>query len=202
MVRAIGPAVSARLARRSPRPPKPPREEPPTPPARVPWVEVKPGTGPRHLAFHPSGKNVFVVNELNSTVTTFARDPEKGSLKELLTLSTLPANFAGTNSSADIHVSPSGRFLYCSNRGHDSIAIFAIDERHGALTAIGHQSTLGSWPRNFAVDPSGRFLLVANQKSDTVVVFRIDQRNGLLSSTGQVLEVPSPVCLKFTAPFS
>ena len=171
-------------------------------PAAQPWVQVKPGTGPRHLAFHPGGKNVFVVNELNSTVTTFARDPEKGSLKELLTLSTLPANFAGTNSSADIHVSPSGRFLYCSNRGHDSIAIFAIDPRHGALTAIGHQSTLGSWPRNFAVDPSGRFLLVANQKSDSIVVFRIDQRNGLLSSTGQVLEVPSPVCLKFTAPFS
>jgi 6-phosphogluconolactonase len=167
-----------------------------------PWVQVKPGTGPRHLAFHPSGKHVFVVNELQSTVTAFARDPEKGSLAELQTLTTLPKDFTGANTSADIHVSPNGRFLYCSNRGHDSIAMFMIDQRHSTLTPVGHESTRGMTPRNFAIDPSGAFLLVANQKSDNIVVFRIDQRTGRLTSTGQTVEVPSPVCLKFTDPFS
>lgn len=167
-----------------------------------PWVQVKPGAGPRHLAFHPSGKYVFVINELHSTVTAFTRDRGKGSLKELQTLSTLPADFTGTNSSADIHVSAGGRFLYCSNRGDDSIAIFTINPRNGALTPVGHESTRGATPRNFAVDPSGSFLLVANQKSDNIVVFRVDQRTGLLAATDHMVEVPSPVCLKFTAPLS
>jgi 6-phosphogluconolactonase len=170
-------------------------------PAETPWVQVKPGTGPRHLTFHPSGRYVFVLNELPSTVTVFARDPEKGSLKELQTLTTLPQDFTGPNTGADIHVSPDGRFLYGSNRGHDSIAIFAINPR-GGLTPVGHESTRGRTPRNFAIDPSGAFLLVANQKSDKIVVFRIDQKTGRLSSTGQIAEVPSPVCLKFTSPFS
>ena len=171
-------------------------------PNEQPWVQVKPGAGPRHLAFGPSGKYVLVLNELHSTVTTFARDPGKGSLKELQTLSTLPKDFTGTNTSADIHVSPDGRFLYCSNRGHDSIAIFTIDPRHGALTSVGHEFTRGMTPRNFAIDPTGRFLLVANQKSDNVVVFRIDERRGRLSPTGHIAGVPAPVCLKFTDPFS
>lgn len=171
-------------------------------PDEPPWVQVKPGTGPRHLVFHPSGNYVFVLNELSSTVTAFTRDPEKGSLAELQTLTTLPKDFTGTNTSADIHVSSDGRFLYCSNRGHDSIAIFTIDPRHGALTSVGHESTRGMTPRNFALDPTGAFLLVANQKSDNIVVFRLDQKTGRLSSTDQVGEVPSPVCLKFTAPFS
>jgi 6-phosphogluconolactonase len=170
--------------------------------AEPPWVQVKPGAGPRHLAFHPSGKSVFVVNELHSTVSTFTRDPEKGSLRELQTLSTLPADFKGTSWSADIHVSSDGRFLYCSNRGHDSIAMFTIDPRLGTLTSMGHESTRGMTPRNFAIDPTGAFLLVANQKSDNIVVFRRDQRTGRLSPTGQVAQVPSPVCLKFTTPFS
>jgi len=122
-------------------------------------------------------------------------------LKELQTLTTLPQDFTGPNTGADIHVSPDGRFLYGSNRGHDSIAIFAINPR-GGLSAVGHESTRGRTPRNFAIDPSGAFLLVANQKSDNIVVFRIDQRTGRLSSTGQIAEVPSPVCLKFTSPFS
>jgi 6-phosphogluconolactonase len=120
----------------------------------------------------------------------------------LQTLSTLPADFKGTSWSADIHVSADGRFVYCSNRGHDSIAIFTIDPRHGTLTSLGHESTRGKTPRNFAIDPSGQFLLVANQKSDNIVVFRLDQKTGRLKSTGQVVQVPSPVCLKFTAPFS
>ena len=171
-------------------------------PNEQPWVQVKPGTGPRHLTLHPSGKYVFVLNELHSTITTFARDPGKGSLKELQTLSTLPADFKGTSWSADIHVSADGRFVYCSNRGHDSIAIFRIEPRNGALTSVGHESTRGMTPRNFAIDSTGSFLLVANQKSDNIVVFRIDQKTGRLIATGQVAEVPSPVCLKFTTPFS
>jgi 6-phosphogluconolactonase len=170
-------------------------------PGETPWVQVKPGTGPRHLAFHPGGKYVYVLNELHSTVSTFRRDPEKGSLKELQTLTALPKDFTGTNTGADIHVSPDGRFLYGSNRGHDSIAIFAIDRR-GGLATVGHESTRGKTPRNFAIDPTGTFLLVANQKSDNIVVFRIDQRTGRLSSTGHIAEAPAPVCLKFTDPFS
>jgi 6-phosphogluconolactonase len=171
-------------------------------PGEPPWVQVKPGAGPRHLAFDRSGKYLFVLNELHSTVTAFARDRGKGSLKELQTLTTLPKDFTGTNSSADIHVSSDGRFLYCSNRGHDSIAIFTINPRNGLLTSVGHESTRGMTPRNFAIDPTGAFLLVANQKSDNIVAFRIDKATGRLSSTGQVVEVPSPVCLKFTTPFS
>jgi 6-phosphogluconolactonase len=171
-------------------------------PNEQPWVQVKPGAGPRHLAFHTSGKYVFVLSELESTVTSFARDQKKGSLKELQTLSTLPTDYTGTNSSADIHVSPDGRFLYCSNRGNDTIALFMVDARNGNLTSIGHQSTRGSTPRNFALDPTGAFLLVANQKSDNIVVFRRDQKTGKLNLTDQVAEVPSPVCLKFTATFS
>jgi 6-phosphogluconolactonase len=165
------------------------------------WVRVKPGAGPRHLAFHPSGKYVFVLNELHSTVTAFARDQGKGRLKELQTLTTLPKDFTGENTSADIHVSPNGRFVYCSNRGHDSIAGFGINPR-GGLSPIGHEFTRGMTPRNFAIDPAGAFLLVANQKSDNIVVFRLEQNTGRLSSANQVVEVPSPVCLKFTAPFS
>ncbi|MEP6743515.1 MAG: lactonase family protein [bacterium] len=171
-------------------------------PGEPPWVQVKPGAGPRHLAFHPTGKYIFVLNELHSTVTAFTRDPVKGSLKELQTLTTLPKDFTGPNTGAEIVVSADGRFLYCSNRGHDSIAIFAVNPRDGVLTSIGHEFTQGKTPRNVAIDPTGTFLLAANQKSDNIVVFRVDQRTGRLSSTNQRAEVPSPVCLKFTAPFS
>jgi 6-phosphogluconolactonase len=167
-------------------------------PSEQPWVQVKPGSGPRHLAFHPGGKHVFVLNELDSTVTAFARDQDKGSLKQLQTITTLPAGFSGENSGADIHVSSDGRFLYCSNRGHDSIALFIIDPRGGGLSAVGHESTRGKTPRNFAIDPTGAFLLAANQKSDNIVVFRRDQKTGRLAGTDHVAEVPSPVCLKFS----
>ena len=169
-------------------------------PAEQPSVSVKPGAGPRHLAFHPSGKYIFVLNELDSTVTAFIRDQRKGSLKELQTLTTLPAGFSGKNSGADIHVSADGRILYSSNRGHDSIAICMIDGR-GSLTALGHEPTGGSTPRNFAIDPTGAFLLAANQKSDNIVVFRVDRKTGRLRPTGHQASVPSPVCLKFTEPF-
>jgi 6-phosphogluconolactonase len=166
-------------------------------PAEPPWAQAKPGAGPRHLAFSPNGRYVFVLNELHSTVTAFKRDPAQGGLKELQTVNMLPKGFTGANTGADIHVSADGRFLYCSNRGHNSIAIFTIDPRVGALKLAGHDSTQGLTPRNFAIDPTGRFLLAANQNSDSVVVFRRDQKTGRLSSTGHVAEVPSPVCLKF-----
>jgi 6-phosphogluconolactonase len=166
-----------------------------------PWVQVKPGAGPRHLAFDHAGRYVFALNEMHSTVTAFARDSEKGSLRELQTITTLPKDFAGANTGADVHVSPNGQFLFCSNRGHDSIAIFRIDPRKGLLTAIGHEPTRGLTPRNFAVDPTGAFLLVANQKSDSIVVFRLNQTTGRPSATGQLVQVPAPVCLKITSPF-
>jgi 6-phosphogluconolactonase len=111
----------------------------------------------------------------------------------------LPPEFSGANSPADVHVHPSGRFVYGSNRGHDSVVAFAIDQGTGKLNLIAHESTRGKWPRNFAVDPSGAFLLVANQNTDNVVSFRIDQQTGKLTATGQTTEIPSPVCLKFTA---
>jgi 6-phosphogluconolactonase len=167
-----------------------------------PWVQVKPGAGPRHLTFHPDGRFAYVINELHATVTAFAHNRAQGNLKGVQTIATLPADFTGADTSADIHVSPDGRFLYCSNRGHDSIAAFRIDPQNGKLTFIAHESTGGKTPRNFAIDPTGAFLLVANQNSDNIVTFRRDRKTGRLSATGHVAEVPSPVCLKFTTPFS
>ena len=134
--------------------------------------------------------------ELGSTVTAFAHDQEQGKLSEIQTISTLPADFTGRSHTADVHVHPSGKFLYGSNRGHDSIAIFAIDESTGQLTAVGHESTQGRTPRNFAIDPTGAFLLAANQSTDTVVTFRINPETGQLTPTGQVAAIPTPVCLK------
>ncbi len=171
-------------------------------PGKNPWVPAKPGAGPRHLAFHPSGRYAYVINEMHATVTAFAQDAADGNLKEVQTLATLPLEFKDANTSADIHITPDGRFLYCSNRGHDSIAAFEIDQRSGALTFIVHESTGGKTPRNFAIDPTGTFLLAANQKSDNVVTFRIDGKTGRLTPTGHVAEVPSPVCLKFMKAFA
>jgi 6-phosphogluconolactonase len=167
-----------------------------------PWVQIKPGAGPRHLTFHPDGRYAYVINELHATVTAFAHNRAQGNLKEVQTVSTLPVDFTGEDTSADIHVSPDGRFLYCSNRGHDSIAAFRIDPQNGKLIFIAHESTGGKTPRNFAIDPTGAFLLVANQKSDNIVTFRRDRKTGRLSASDHVAEVPSPVCLKFTTPFS
>jgi 6-phosphogluconolactonase len=172
-----------------------------TPNAR-PFVSLKPGAGPRHLTFDRAGRHVYVLNELDSTVTAFARTRTTGALRELKTYPMLPADFKGENTGADIHLTPDGRFLYCSNRGHDSIAAFRVDSSTGGLTPAGHTPTGGKTPRNFAVDPTGRFLLVANQRSDSVVTFRIDASTGALAATGHTTEIPSPVCLKLTAPFS
>ena len=163
-----------------------------------PAGEVAPGSGPRHLAFHPSGKIVFVNNEMTSTVTSFAYDPTRGSLTEIHTLSTLPQPTPG-NSTAETVVHPSGKFVYVSNRGHDSVAIFQCDPATGRLTAIGHQSTGGKTPRNFNIDPVGRYLLAANQSTNNVVVFRIDPSSGKLTPTGDSIEVGSPVCVKFVS---
>ena len=166
-----------------------------------PSVKLKPGAGPRHFTFHPGGRYAYVINELNSTITAFSYNETRGSLKEIQTVSTLPGDFSGRNSCADIHVSPSGKFIYGSNRGHDSIVIFAIDVQTGRLTYVGHQPTQGSTPRNFAIDPTGTFLLAANQRSNNIVTFRINSQTGNLIPAGSVLKIPSPVCIKII-PFS
>ena len=162
----------------------------------------RPQFRPRHITFHPGSKYAYVINELHATVTAFAHDRDSGSLKEVQTIPTLPADFTAENTSADIHVSPDGRFLYCSNRGHDSIAAFQIAPGSGKLTFVAHESSGGKAPRNFAIDPTGAFLLVANQKSDNIVTYRRDIKTGRLTATGHVAEVPSPVCLKFTTAFA
>jgi len=161
------------------------------------FAALAPGAGPRHMAFHPSGQFVYVVNEINSTVTAFRKDPATGGLAPFGSVSTLPADFDGESTTAEIAVHPSGRFLYASNRGHDSIAVFAIDSDNGKLTALGQTPTGGKTPRNFSIDPSGQYLLAANQDSDNVVVFRIDAEQGLLEPTGQSVSVPAPVCVLF-----
>ncbi|WP_225412899.1 lactonase family protein [Stigmatella hybrida] len=157
-------------------------------------VSTAPGAGPRHLAFHPNGRFVFNINELNSTLTAFAYDGERGALTPLQTVSTLPTDFTGASYCADIHVSPDGKFLYGSNRGHNSIVVYAIGSA-GELTYVEHVSTQGNWPRNFAIDATGSFLLVANQRSHSIVTFRRDAQTGKLTQVGAPLEVPAPVCL-------
>jgi 6-phosphogluconolactonase len=165
-------------------------------PNNPPHATVSPGAGPRHFAFHPSGRFAFVINEMNSTVTAFDYDAKKGTLSEIETESTLPSPQSG-NSTAEVQVHPSGKFLYGSNRGHNSLAIFRIDSQKGELTPVGHQLTGGRTPRNFGIDPTGKFVLAANQASDSVVVFRVDENTGELKETGQSIKVPTPVCVKF-----
>jgi 6-phosphogluconolactonase len=163
-------------------------------------VKLADKAGPRHLAWHPSGRFAYVINELNSTIAALAYDSGQGALREVQTLSTLPQGFEGRSDCAEIQIHPSGLFLYGSNRGHDSIAIFTIDGRTGQLKPLGHESTQGKTPRHFAIDPTGRYLLAANQDSNTIVPFRIDSQTGLLKPTGQKLDVPAPVCVRFVRP--
>ena len=165
--------------------------------AQQPFAELTAGAGPRHLTLHPSGKYLYVINELDSTMTAFKYNAPNGTLTLIETVSTLPTDFTGTSYCADVHVSTSGKFLYGSNRGHDSIVVFEIDQRTGKLKPIEHVSTEGKWPRNFTIDPTGAFLLVANQRTDNVVIFSIDAKTGRLKPTGVVEQIPSPVCLKF-----
>jgi 6-phosphogluconolactonase len=160
---------------------------------------LPPGSGPRHFAFHPSGRFAYSANELGSSVTTFWYDAENGTLSPVQTLSTLPASFKDTNTNtvSEVVVHPSGKYVYAANRGHDSIAIFTVDAATGRLTAAGHESTQGKTPRNFSIDPSGTILLAANQDSDSVVVFRLDPSTGKLKATGQKLAIRKPVCIKW-----
>jgi 6-phosphogluconolactonase len=166
-------------------------------PNNPPFVKLTPGAGPRHLAFHPNGKFAYVLSEVNSTVTAFAYDSRNGSFSTLQTLSTIPKDFTAHNDTAEIVVHSAGKFLYVSNRGHDSITEFAIDPARGTLTLAGDFPTQGRTPRNFALDPTGMFLLAANQESNNIAVFRIDQSTGALTATGQVAPVPAPVDIVF-----
>jgi 6-phosphogluconolactonase len=168
-------------------------------PSDPPYAKLAPGAGPRHLAFHPNGKFAYVLSELNSTVTALSFNSANASFSNPQALSTIPKDFTAHNDTAEIVVHPSGKFLYASNRGRDSIAVFAIDPNKGTLTPVGDFATTGKTPRNFALDPTGNFLLAANQESNNIVVFRVDPTTGALTPTGQVAEVPAPVDIVFTA---
>jgi len=161
------------------------------------FFKVASGSGPRHGIFHPNGQYLYVSLELSSSVLALEFNAESGTLEEIQTITTLPDDFADHSHCSDIHVTPSGKYLYVGNRGHDSLTIYSIDENTGLLTLIGHQSTKGRTPRNFAIDPTGDYVLVANQDSDTIVVFKIDQETGQLLDTGIIVDCPTPVCLKF-----
>jgi len=163
----------------------------------IPYISLKPGAGPRHFTFSRDGKFAYVINELDSTVTAFRYYPDKGKLKEIQTITTLPGDFTGISYCADIHIHPNNHFLYGSNRGHNSIITFSIDPSKGKLKLKGFTETLGDFPRNFAIDPSGQYLLAANQRSDNIFSFRIKPETGELTPTGYKIEIPKPVCIKF-----
>jgi 6-phosphogluconolactonase len=148
------------------------------------------------MAFHPNGRWAYLVSEMEPTITVFSY-PSDGVLSELQTISTLADKYSGFKSGAEVQVHPSGKFVYGSNRGHDSIAVFSVDETSGKLTFVEHQSTRGKTPRHFAIDPTGKWLLAENQDSDSIVIFRIDQGSGKLSPTGDKVEVGAPVCIQF-----
>ena len=167
-------------------------------PGDPPYSSIAPGSGPRHMAFHPKGKFAYVCNEMAATVTACSYEKD-GKLKELQTISMLPKDFNGPKGSAEIAVHPNGKFLYASNRGHDSIAIFAIDPSKGTLTAVDYVPTQGKAPRNFAIDPSGKYLLAANQDSGNIVEFRLDPATGRLTPSGTMVQLPFPVCITFLA---
>jgi 6-phosphogluconolactonase len=165
-------------------------------PSVPPSVNVKAGSGPRHLAFHPNGRLAYLISEMEPSITVFSYGPD-GVLSELQTVSTLPDKYSGFKSGAEIQVHPSGKFVYGSNRGHDSIAVFSVDSKSGKLTFVEHQSTQGKTPRHFAIDPTGKWLLAENQDSDSIVIFSIDQATGKLSATADKVEVGAPVCIQF-----
>ncbi|AMV40693.1 lactonase family protein [Planctomyces sp. SH-PL62] len=161
------------------------------------FAEVAAGSGPRHLAWHPSGRFAYVITELKNTVDVFAYDKAKGALHEVQTISTLPDDFQGASYCAEVVAHPSGKFVYGSNRGHDSLAIYKVDPATGKLASAGWAPTGGKNPRNFAIDPTGGFLLAASQDSDRIVVFRIDPETGGLTPVGEPIAVPKPVCIRF-----
>jgi 6-phosphogluconolactonase len=166
-------------------------------PNEVPFAKTAPGAGPRQLVMHPKGGYAYLINELNSTMTAFAFDVSTGGLTELQTLSTLPAGYDGATSCAEVQITPNGKFLYGSNRGHNSLVIYSIDQATGKLTLVGHESTQGRIPRNFEVDPSGRYLMAANQDTDNMVMFEIDQATGKLKANGLTANPGTPICVRF-----
>ena len=165
-------------------------------PANQPAALVTPGGGPRHFSIHPSGKFAYTNNEMTMVVTGFSRNPEDGSLRAIQEISTSPAGFNGRKSTAECLVHPSGKFLYVSNRGHETITAYTIDQETGLLTYVENEPTGGKEPRNFFIDPSGKWLLAENQNSDTVYVFSIDQQTGALKQTGDFVTVGRPVCIR------
>lgn len=162
-----------------------------------PFAKAAPGAGPRHFAFHPSGKFAYVIDEMGSTISVFQYNAPGGILHSVQTISTLPKDFSGPNDDAEIEIHPSGKFLYASNRGHDSIAVYTIDANNGTLTLVEDVPTKGSTPRNFAIDPTGTIIFAANEKSDNIVLFRIDRKTGRLNATAKELDISQPVCVKF-----
>lgn len=158
---------------------------------------MQPGAGPRHLAFHPNGGFAYVVTEMGNTVTVFRHDADSGALTEVQTTSTLPVGYSGKTFASEVRVHPTGKFLYASNRGHDSIAIFAIDSETGKLTSLGHEPAGGKFPRNFNIDPTGQWLIATNQDSNNIVIFRIDPTNGMLHRTGEIADIHRPMCVVF-----
>ncbi|MGB7129407.1 MAG: lactonase family protein [Candidatus Sulfotelmatobacter sp.] len=160
-------------------------------------AKADPGAGPRHFAFTPNGKFGYVLHEMGSTITAYRFDASQGALNPLQTISSIPKTFTKLDESAEIEVAPSGKFLYASNRGHDSIAVFAIDPASGMLTLVEYAPTKGASPRSFEIAPRGKLLFAANEKSDNIVLFRIDPRSGRLTPTGKVLNISQPVCVKF-----
>ncbi|HTW59855.1 MAG TPA: lactonase family protein [Terriglobales bacterium] len=162
-----------------------------------PFAKLAAGSGPRHFVLRPDGKFAYVISEMGHTVMVFSNDAATGRLQQLQTVTTLPRDFQGRNDDAEIRIHPSGKFLYASNRGDDSIAIYAIDEDKGTLTQLGIVPTGGKEPRSFEIDPTGKLLFAANQKSDNIVVFKIDAKTGRLTPTEKVLDVGSAVCVKF-----
>jgi 6-phosphogluconolactonase len=166
-------------------------------PNEIPFIDIEPGSGPRHLTFHPTLPYMYLTNEMGNTIMVYAFDASTGNLELRQTVPSLPEGWEGRNTTADIHIEPTGRFLYDSNRGHNSLVSFEIDAETGLLTLIGHTPTRGKTPRNFVIHPEGRFLLVANQDTNNVVVFGLDPETGALTPTGYEISSYRPVCLKF-----
>jgi len=161
------------------------------------YVPIAPGSGPRHVRFHPNGRWVYLINEIASTIVAFTWDPVAGTLMPIQTISTLPSDFKGASTCAEIEIHPNGRFLYGSNRGHDSLAVFAIDQATGKLSPVEFQPSGGKTPRNFALDPTARWMILTNQDSSNAIVFRVDANSGSLTQTGGPVPVPSPFCERF-----
>ena len=161
------------------------------------FTKLKPGSGPRHFSFHPSGKYAYVINEMACSVTAFNWNAAKGTLTEIDTFSTLPGPVEKGFSTAEVVAHPNGKFVYGSNRGHNTIAVFQVDAATGKLKTVEHKSTQGAVPRNFAIDPTGQFLIAANQNTDTIVLFRINQTSGALEQVGAPVKAPVPVCVRY-----